>query len=304
MPKKVLVIYYSQTGQLREIVNSVIAPLKASSEVTLTIEEIKPVTPFPYPWTSDEFFQAMPESVRGISCELHPLSLNGQEAFDLVIIAWQPWYLSPSIPIHSFFQHETAKKLLAGKPVITLIGSRNMWIMAHERIREYLKSLQAKPVGKIVLFDRAPNLLGVISIIRWLLTGSKERYLGIIPAAGVSDEDIKNSSKFGEIILNSIRNNDLEQLQSSLVKAGAVDVLPSLVMLEKRGKIFFRLWAAFILKKGDYGDPARIMRVRLFKYYLLIVLYVVSPFASFLYFILKPFRKKEIRRQVSLYQSN
>jgi hypothetical protein len=75
-------------------------------------------------------------------------------------------------------------------------------------------------------------------------------------------------------------------------------------MLEKRGKIFFRLWAAFILKKGSYGDPARITRVRLFKYYLLTVLYIVSPFASLLYFILKPFRKKALNRQISLYQSN
>lgn len=249
MSKKVLVVYYSQTGQLREIVNSVIAPLKASGEVTLTVEELKPKTSFPFPWTSDEFFQAMPESVRGIACELQPLSLNGQEAFDLVIIAWQPWYLSPSIPIHAFFQHETAKKLLSGKPVITIIGSRNMWIMAHERIREYLKSMQAKPVGNIVLYDKAPNLLSVVSIIRWMFTGRKERYLKIIPPAGVSKDDIRNSSKFGEIILESIRRNDFAQLRPAFVREGAVDVLPSLVMLEKRGKIFFRLWAAFILKK-------------------------------------------------------
>jgi hypothetical protein len=304
MPKKVLVVYYSQTGQLREIVDSVIAPLKASGEVTLTFEEIRPKTPFPYPWTSDEFFQAMPESVRGIACELQPLSLNGQEFFDLVIIAWQPWYLSPSIPVHAFFQHETAKKLLSGKPVITIIGSRNMWIMAHERIREYLKPMQAKLVGNIVLYDKAPNLISVVSIIHWLFTGRKERYLKIIPPAGVSKDDIRNSSKFGDIILDSIKRNDLEHLRPSLVNAGAVDVLPSLVMLEKRGKIFFRLWAAFILKKGGYGDPARIARVRLFKYYLLTVIYIVSPFASLLYYILKPFRKKSLNRQISLYQSN
>ena len=304
MPKKVLVVYYSQTGQLREILDSVMAPLKVSGEVTLTFEEIRPKTAFPYPWTSDEFFQAMPESVRGIACELQPLSLNGQEYFDLVIIAWQPWYLSPSIPIHAFFQHETAKKLLSGKPVITIIGSRNMWIMAHERIREYLKSMQAKLVGNIVLYDKAPNLVSVVSIIHWLFTGKKGRYLKIIPPAGVSDDDIRNSSRFGDIILDSIRRNDMEHLGPSLVKAGAVDVLPSLVMLEKRGKIFFRLWAAFILKKGGYGDPARIKRVRLFKYYLLTVIYIVSPFASLLYFILKPFRKKALNRQISLYKSN
>ena len=304
MPKKVLVVYYSQTGQLREILDSVLAPLKSSGDVTLTFEEIIPKTPFPYPWTSDEFFQAMPESVRGIPCELQPLSLNGQEYFDLIIIAWQPWYLSPSIPIHAFFQHETAKKLLSGKPVISIIGSRNMWIMAHERIREYLKSMQAKLVGNIILYDKAPNLVSVVSIIHWLFTGKKGRYLKIIPPAGVSEDDIRNSSKFGDIILDSIRRNDLEHLRPSLVKAGAVDVLPSLVMLEKRGKIFFRLWAAFILKKGNYGDPVRITRVRLFKYYLLIVLYIVSPFASLLYFILKPFRKKALNKQISLYQTN
>ncbi len=304
MPKKVLVVYYSQTGQLRDIVNSIISPLKASEEITLTIEELKPKTPFPLPWTSDEFFQAMPESVRGIPCELKPLSLNGQEHFDLVIIAWQPWYLSPSIPIHAFFQHETAKKLLSGKPVVTIIGSRNMWIMAHERISEYLKAMQANLVGNIVLYDKAPNLLSVISIIRWLFTGKKERYLKVIPPAGISDEDIRNSSRFGEIILDSLLRRDLEHLRPSLVKAGAVDVLPSLLMIEKRGKIFFRLWAAFILKKGGYGDPARIGRVRLFKYYLLIVLYLVSPFASLLYFVAKPFRKKELKRQISLYQSS
>lgn len=304
MPKKVLVVYYSQTGQLREIVDFVMAPLKASGEVSLTFEELKPKTPFPYPWTSDEFFQAMPESVRGIACELQPLSLNGQEHFDLVIIAWQPWYLSPSIPIHAFFQHETAKKLLSGKPVLTIIGSRNMWIMAHERIREYLKPMQAKLVGNIVLYDKTPNLVSVVSIIHWLFTGRKGRYLKIIPPAGVSDDDIRNSSRFGDIILDSILHNDMEHLRPSLVKEGAVDVLPSLVMLEKRGKIFFRLWAAFILKKGDYGDPARIMRVRLFKYYLLTVIYIVSPFASLLYFILKPFRKKALDREISLYQSN
>jgi len=304
MPKKVLVVYYSQTGQLREIVDFVMAPLKASGEVSLTFEELKPKTPFPYPWTSDEFFQAMPESVRGIACELQPLSLNGQEHFDLVIIAWQPWYLSPSIPIHAFFQHETAKKLLSGKPVVTIIGSRNMWIMAHERIREYLKPMQAKLVGNIVLYDKTPNLVSVVSIIHWLFTGRKGRYFKIIPPAGVSDDDIRNSSRFGDIILDSILHNDMEHLRPSLVKEGAVDVLPSLVMLEKRGKIFFRLWAAFILKKGDYGDPARIMRVRLFKYYLLTVIYIVSPFASLLYFILKPFRKKALDREISLYQSN
>jgi hypothetical protein len=303
MPKKVLIVYYTQTGQLRDIVRSITGPLDADNEVSLVFEELKPKPPFPFPWNSDEFFQAMPESVKGIPCTLEPLSLSGHEDFDLIIVAWQPWFLSPSIPIHAFFQLETAKKLLAGKPVITIIGSRNMWVMAHAEILKYLEDLNAKPVGNIILYDRAPNLLSVISIIRWLFTGQKGRYLGIVPPAGISEDDIKSASRFGGLILKYMLGDDLEHVRPSLIKAGAVDVLPGLVMIEKRGIIFFRLWASYILKRGSYGDRSRIKRVRLFKYYLLAVLYLVSPFASLLFNLIKPFRSKALKKQISFYQS-
>jgi hypothetical protein len=296
MPKKVLIVYYTQTGQLKEIVDSISGPLRENDQVSIVVEELKPKSPYPFPWTSDEFFQAMPESVRAIPCELQPLSVNGQENFDLIIIAWQPWYLSPSVPIHAFFQHETTRKLLAGKPVITIIGSRNMWISAHEKIKEYLRTLQASLVGNIVLYDKAPNLLSVISIIRWMFTGKKGKYLGIIPAAGISDADIRNASKFGRIILTAFLDNNLDGLRQKLVGAGAVEVLPELVMLEKRGIVFFRLWATFIMKRGAYADPSRLPRIRLFKYYLLFVLYLVSSYAILLYYLTRPFRRKAIKK--------
>ena len=302
MQKKILVVYYTQTGQLWEIVESITGPISENDEVKIVFEELKPKPVFPFPWTSDEFFQAMPESVHAIPCELEPLSVTGQEDFDLIIIAWQPWFLSPSIPIHAFFQLDTTKKLLAGKPVVTIIGSRNMWAMAQEKIKQYLLTLGAQLIGNIVLYDKAPNLLSVISIIRWLFTGQKGRYLKIIPPAGVSESDICEAFRFGRIILDKLIKGETEKLQPALIAAGAVDVLPELLMLEKRGIIFFRLWAAFILKKGSYGDPDRLRRVKFFKYYLLIVLYFVSPFATLLYYLTKPFRRKAIKKQISLYQ--
>jgi hypothetical protein len=302
MPKRVLIVYYSQTGQLKDIVDSIAGPLEKSDRISVVFEELKPKIPFPFPWKSDEFFQVMPESVKAIPCDLQPLSLGGQEDFDLIILAWQPWFLSPSLPVHAFLQHNTAKKILEGKPVITLIGSRNMWVAAQERIREYLQPLHANLAGNIVLYDKAPNLLSVFSIIRWLFTGHKGRYLGIIPPAGISVKDIRGASRYGELILSALLNDDLGNLRNELIREGAVDVLPELVMLEKRGIVFFRLWASFILRKGLYGDPARLTRVRLFKYYLLAVLYLVSPFATLLFYITKPFRKKAIKKQISLYQ--
>jgi hypothetical protein len=303
MPKKVLVVFYTQTGQLREIVRSITAPLAAEDDVTLVFEELKPKPGFPFPWPADEFFQAMPESVNGIPCELETLSLTGEENFDLIVVAWQPWFLSPSIPIHAFFQLETARKLLRGKPVVTLIGCRNMWVMAQEQIKNYIAAANGRLVGNIVLYDKNPNLLSVVSVIRWLIQGKKERYLGIIPEAGVSHEDILSASRFGHQLVDAIKTGSHDNLQRNLVSKGAVNVLPGILMIEKRGIILFRLWANFILKKGSYGDKARLKRVRLFKYYLLLVIYLVSPLASVLFFLIKPFRSKAIKKQISLYQS-
>ncbi|NMC39235.1 MAG: hypothetical protein GYA41_13015 [Bacteroidales bacterium] len=303
MSKKVLVVYYSQTGQLVDVLNSVLSPLAADNEISIAYEPLKPDPPFPFPWTSDQFFQAMPECVRGNPCKLEPLTITGNEDFDLVIVAWQPWFLSPSIPVHSFFQNETARRVISGRPVITVIGSRNMWIMAQEKIKEYIADAGGKYAGNIVFYDRASNLLSVVSIIRWMFTGRKERFMKIFPPAGISSEDIKGASRYGEIIRESLIKDRIESVKMKIVEAGGVDVQPGLLMIEKRGIVFFRIWADFIQKKGIYGDPARLFRVRLFKYYLLAVIYLVSPFATLLFIISKPFRKKAIKEQIAKYQS-
>jgi hypothetical protein len=303
MAYRILAVYFTQTGQLLDVVNSVMSPAKGNEEFSVHYEELKPEPPFPFPWTSDTFFQTMPECVKGIPCKLKPLSLTGKEDFDLIIVAWQPWFLSPSMPVHAFFQDEAGKKLISGKPVITVIGSRNMWVNGQEKIRSYISEAGGRLAGNIVLFDRASNLLSIVSIIRWMFSGKKTRYLGIFPPAGISQEDIKGASRYGQIIFDALKNDEMEKVRTRLVDAGSVEIRPELVMIEKRGIVFFRLWADYILKKGPHGSDSRLARIRLFKYYLLAVIYLASPFASLLFFIAKPFRRKAIEKQITLYQS-
>lgn len=303
MSKKILVVYYSQTGQLLEIVRSVTGPLSEENGIEIVFETLRPKPPFPFPWSSDEFFQAFSESVQAIPCELEPFVVSGQEHYDLVILAWQPWYLSPSIPIHAFLQHPDTSALLSGRPVITLIGCRNMWVMAQERIKEYIRANGGRLVGNIVLYDRTPNLLSVISIVRWMLTGKRDRYMGFVPPAGISEADIRAASRFGFMIKESLMSGDYDKLQEKIIDTGGADVYPDLVMFEKRGTVFFKIWSRFILKKGDYGSIARIRRVRAFKYYLLAVIYLISPIGKLVFAIAKPFRRKAVQKVKTLYQS-
>ena len=96
--KRVLVVYYTQSGQLKEIIDSVLSPF---TEVTIDFLPIDTATPFPFPWTDDTFFDAFPESYLQIPQPLQPFNLPHTD-YDLVILGYQVWYLSPSIPLRSF----------------------------------------------------------------------------------------------------------------------------------------------------------------------------------------------------------
>jgi hypothetical protein len=300
--KTALVISYSQTGQLTAIVHSVTAPLK--SDFDLAFEDLKPVPAYPFPWTAMQFFQAFPESVKEIPCKLEPFRFNPEDHYDLVILAYQVWYLSPSIPFIAFLQSQEAKRLLRGKPVITILGVRNMWMMAQERVKQYIRDSGGRLVGNIVLVDPYPNLVSVFTIVRWLMKGERKgsgTISRMFPRAGVPDKVIEDASRFGEVIRQAFDAGDPGNLQTALLEKGAVKINPVLMNIEKRGKMMFGFWSGIVLKKGGYGDHAREGRLRLFKYYLFTVIYLVSPIVSIIFWVLSKIFHRYTRRQIDYF---
>jgi hypothetical protein len=110
---KILVVYYTQTGQLKRIIDHVLAPLEGKADITF--EQLVPVTPFPFPWGKQEFYDTMPETIQSTPRAIQPIKVDVNTHFDLVIMAYQPWFLSPSQPTAAFLQSEAAKQLLKGK---------------------------------------------------------------------------------------------------------------------------------------------------------------------------------------------
>lgn len=295
-------MYFSQSGQLKKILDKVTEPLVQAGH-SIEWAQIEPEPAFPFPWTSDQFFDAFPETFMGIPCKLKPLQTKQTEAYDLVILGYSPWYLSPSIPMTSFLQTSQAKDLLRNSKVITVIGCRNMWLMSQEKIKKYLKSLGADLVGNIVRRDTSSNLVSIVTIIRWLIKGKQEATRWF-PRAGVSQQDIDHSVVFGECIVDSLQRNEFDDLQEHLNAKGAVKIFSSLILFERNGSKIFKMWASKILKKGPYGDPRRKISHRMFKIYLLVVLFVVSPIGNFVYFFIKLFIKAKVKRDVQYFSHN
>jgi len=293
--KTITIFHYTQSGQALDIARNLCIPLE-NAENKIIYKAIEPETPFPFPWTCWEFFEAFPESRLGIPTgKLKEIDLTDVANADLVIIAGQSWYLSPSLPLHAFFQDEKIKAYLKGKNIVNVSGCRNMWVMAQRKIRKYIYEAGGNYVGHIVLQDKEPNLISVLTIVRWLFKNQKaaSRWL---PAAGVSDEDIKATSHFGTIIKETLENGEWANLQEKLMQAGAVEYKPSVVFVEKAGHRIFGLWANFIRKKGGYQDKNRSLRIRLFCYYLFFVLYVASPFGLLVFYLTYPLRFSAIKK--------
>ncbi|WP_104734925.1 hypothetical protein [Hanstruepera ponticola] len=283
--QSVLVIHYSQSGQLTEIVNNISASIKGDN-IETTHVSINMKEPFPFPWNKKEFYGAFPDTFNQIPQEVEVLPEHIiNKKYDLIIFGYSIWYLTPSLPTTSFLHTEQAKKLFNNTPVITVIGCRNMWIMAQEKMKKKLKSMNAHLVGNIVLADRHINHISVITIAQWMFSGKKERFLGIFPKPGVSQKDIDEATKFGPIILNHLQKNDFIGLQNSLLEKNAVKIKPFLITVDKRANVIFSKWAQFIQSKGDKNAPKRQFWVKIFNYYLLFVIWFIAPIVFILFLL-------------------
>lgn len=296
MKKNILVIYYSQTGQLEDIVKNMAQPFEAKKEeYDVTYYNIRLKEDFPFPWPEDVFFDTFPESYLQIPKEILPPSdeiLN--KKYDLILFGYQVWYLTPSIPIISFLKSGFAEKILKDTDVVTISGTRNMWMLSQEKLKVYLRDLGAKLVGNIALVDRHDNYTSVLTILRWLTTGQKEKS-GMLPAAGVSDEEISGSVKYGQIIEKHLINNSLQNLQPELVKNGAIEIRPFLVRVEKVGNKIFTVWSNLIIKKKE----KRPLLIKFFKVYLMAAIWIISPVVLVLHLLTTPifwFKRQKQKR--------
>ena len=274
--KNILVVSYSQSGQLDLITQSTLSPFIDNENVNIVYKNIQPVSPYPFPWNFMSFMDVFPESVYLDPCDIEEIEDDNID-FDLVILAYQVWFLSPSVPITAFLKSKYAKKKLFNKPVITLIGCRNMWIMAQEKVKNMLDTIGAKLIDNIVLVDQGSALATFITTPRWVLTGKKDSLWNIFPEAGVSQSDITSCSRFGKAIIEGLSQNKEKEFKSLCYGLGAVTVNEKLIKSEQIGTKSFHIWGKLIRAIGKQGDIKRKPIVLLYVLFLVLMIITVVP---------------------------
>lgn len=300
--KRILVVYYSQTDQLTNIIRSICAPLENAGELDVHYERLEPVQSYPFPWSFFSFLDVFPESVYLEPPELKPLSLRDDEPFDLVILAYQVWFLSPSLPVTAFLKSSRGKQLLQGRPVVTVIGCRNMWLMAQEKVKALIKEAGGRLLDNVALVDKGNSLLTFITTPRWLLTGNKGSEAGLLPRAGIPQSEIDAAARFGHALVDGLARDKERGDEPLLQGLKAVDVDVRLIPSEKIGTRSFRIWGKLLRKVGGPGSAARKPVLFIYVVFLITLIISVVPLTMLLRTLLRPLMRKRLLEQKAYFE--
>ena len=228
--KRVLVLYYSQSGQVEKAVAALSERLAASTSNEIVTQSIEPLNPYPYPWGSAlRFFDVLPETVLNLPDEDHPLEEPIRGTYDLIIFAYPVWFLMPALPTQAVLRDAD---FLTNTNVVTLCVCRGMWHHAATWTNDELRRIGARLRGHVVVTHQGPSWATFITVPRQLIFGKNERLSRHIPAAGVGDEDLQRLSMLGGAIAERVCDADLTDDWLEGHPAARVDrnkILPELI---------------------------------------------------------------------------
>lgn len=289
--KKILIIGYSQTGQLSQVLDAIELPLKNRVSIKVDRRIIVPAKAYRFPWSFLQFFDVFPECIYLDPPKNRALVLDSY--YDLVVLGYQPWFLSPSLPTTAFLKSDEACRVLKNTPVISVIACRNMWTQAQLKLIKMLDKVGARLIDNVVLTDQGSSLSTFITTPRWLLTGKKSAFWGF-SQAGVSAQDIKQACRFGKAIVKALESNDKLINKPILQGLMAVKADAGLIQSEKIGQRSFYIWGRILRLFGPHGSWKRKPILLFYIVFLIIMIISVVPLSLFIRWLLKPFLKNKI----------
>jgi hypothetical protein len=297
MPR-ILVIHYSQTGQATRAARAMLAPVENHADFEVLWQAVEPVEPYPFPWGFFSFFDTFPECVHLDPPALKPMAFDPDAHYDLIVLVYQVWFLSPSLPIAAFLKSPAAR-VLRDRPVVTLIACRNMWLSAHEAMKGLLRECGARLIDNVVLIDQGPAWATFVTTPRWMFTGRKDGFWGIFPPAGIGASEISAAGRFGRALVD--RRHLLQSGSNSplLSGLGAVQVNPGYIASECIAHRSFRLWGRLLRAIGKRGNPVRRAVLVLYVLFLVTMILTIVPLGIAIRALLRPLLRARLGREVA-----
>ncbi|MEO8668025.1 MAG: hypothetical protein ABI399_05870 [Bauldia sp.] len=292
-----LVLYYSQSGETIRVAKLFADELAAAGAV-VELVGIQPKTAYPYPWKSIiRFFDAMPDAVLGMPIEISPLLIDPSTRFDLVVLAYPVWFLSPATPIQAFFRSRYAG-VLSETDVLTISVSRAMWQRASVAMVGLLAKAGARHCDNVAVTHQGSPLTTLISTPRALLFGKSDRLLGVFPSAGVAGEDLTRVKRLASV---AARRLIAGRAPGAPLLSGedAVSVKRWLAVPELLAWYCFYGSAVTIRALGKVHRGLRVAGVLAFAIFLVILIVLGLPMAVLATFLATPFINSRLNAYIA-----
>lgn len=290
-PSRILVISFSQTGESARVAQVIAEPLRFAGNDVIH-EVLRPMQSYPFPWRNPvRFFDVLPECLLGPAPAMQPVTFDTTVVYDLIILVYQVWFLSPSLPVQGFLASPAAA-VLRDRPVITVSVSRNMWQSASEKMKRLLHAAGAVQIDNVAVTHQGPPWATFVTTPRALLFGKTEPFWGIFPAAGLGAAEVARVQGIGEILRERWANRSKDEPRSLLHDAGAIHINYRYMVPEAVGWHVFMAWAWVIKTLGRCGRWLRTLGICCFMVFLVCAVTVGIPLLTLLTLLLTPFVRK------------
>ncbi len=212
-PRRVLLLYYSYTGQARKV-------LEAAGEVfrergwdvsTAPIEFTDPryaerFSRFPMTHVWRDFLGMLPAQTRKATGQIRTPDEVRRTDYDLICIGSPTWWRDVSMPLRSFLKSAEAPPLLAGTPFAVFAVCRRYWKENLNAVRKLAEKAGGSYVGGIHFDYPGDQVRSMLSLTSYLGSGEyRERYLGLrIPTTNISEAQLEQSRRFAAQLSDSV----------------------------------------------------------------------------------------------------
>ena len=205
MSAKVLLVYYSYTGQTQKVLDAAADVLRERGcEVTLAPIEFvdpqysEPFTRFPMRRVWPDMFSVFKAQGRGETGEIRTPDAVRAGDYDLVLFGSPTWWDTVSMPLRSFLVSKEAGPLLDRTPYAVVTVCRRLWRGNLEAVRELADKQGGRFVDSIHFEYPGGQLPSLLSLASYLGSGEyRDRYLGVkIPPTNISAAQVDQARAF------------------------------------------------------------------------------------------------------------
>jgi menaquinone-dependent protoporphyrinogen IX oxidase len=204
-PPRILLLYYSYTGQSHKVLEVAGEVLRSrgcdvrEAEIKFTDQRYgEKFSRFPMRRVWPDMLSVLGAQKRNETGEIQTPDTVRDGDYDLILIGSPTWWDNVSMPLRSFLKSDEARKVLSGKPFAVFVVCRQFWRENLQAVRELAEEQGGRYVDEIHFTYPGDNLRSMLALTSYLGSGEyRQKYLGLrIPPTNVQPEQLEQTRTF------------------------------------------------------------------------------------------------------------